>query len=411
MRILQISHYYPPETHGGTQEYVAELAALQQADGHDVHVLAGSREDSTTGDVQQTVEDGIPVRRILRDGRTERVSGDLGSERLGTLVEQLAARIDPDIVHVHHWHALSRDIVQRLTSGSRTVVVTLHDLFTTCPRFFRMPDARTFCRPDVTLDDCASCLADDLAHLSREGVVDLLTERRVALQAELSAADAVLTVSAPQRELLLSIPGFQQRELRALPIGIRGAAEPPTAPEPVPGRLRIVNWAGLDPRKGIHLLLAAVAACKRRDDLSVHLYGRPGEPAYMDELAGLAAGLDVTFHGPYEDSQRGLFAGRYDLAVFPFLAFETYGLVVDEALRSGIPVVVSDHGAPPARIGQRGLACPRDPRRLAQVFEGLLDEPERLARMRAGSHAARDLTEHHAELSRLYASLLERRES
>ena len=44
MRILHAVHYFPPETHGGTQEYVAELAALQIADGHQVGVIAGARE-------------------------------------------------------------------------------------------------------------------------------------------------------------------------------------------------------------------------------------------------------------------------------------------------------------------------------------------------------------------------------
>jgi len=404
LRILHAVHYFPPETHGGTQEYVAELAALQRADGHQVGVIAGAREHSREGGVRAEDQDGISVWRVLRDLETEGLSGDLGSARISDVVESLAADFAPDLVHVHHWHALTRDLVRRFKALGVPVVLTLHDLYTTCPRFFRMPDHRHLCGRQVTLADCAACVAPDTGGVGVAELEGLLTRRIDELQHELAAADAVLAVSATQRDYLQSLPGFGHQGAAVLPIGIR-AATPPSAPTSVSGKLRIVNWSGLDPRKGIGVLLQAVAASERRDDFEVHLFGREGEPEYMAELRRLGTGIDAHFHGPFADAERHTFAGRYDVAVFPFLAYETYALVVDEALHSGIPILVSDLGAPPTRIGERGLSFPPgDQRALTSLLEELLGNPDRLLRMRRAEHGAIDLETHHRKLARVYAA-------
>ncbi len=406
MRVLQVIHYYPPETPGGTQSYVASAAALLKAAGHEVAVVAGARAHSETGEVIATDESGVPTRRILRDLRTEALSGDAGSERIEALVEEAARDFAPDVVHVHHWHALSRGIVQRLKGLGYPVVLTLHDLFVTCPRHFRMPDARRFCANTATVEDCAACLASDAGGVPAEALAAMILERTEVLADELAAADAVVVMSVAQRDLLRTIAGFSPGEMRVLPIGIPVEGPRPTPPAPEAGRLRVVNWAGLDPRKGTHVLLDAVAGSGRRNAFEVHLYGRDGDADYMEELRERGEGLDVLFHGAFEDEDRHRFGARYDVAVFPFLAFETHAMTVDEALHLGLPVVVSDCGAPPERVGSAGLVFPRnDAVALRALLERLLDEPERLEALRSGRHGARDLRDHVGELVELYANL------
>ena len=406
MRLLHLVHDYPPETHGGTQEYVAGLAELQRAAGHAVGVIAGSRIDVAGGAVEESVERGVAVWRVRRDHGAERLSGDFGCARIGEEVERLVSIFAPDVVHVHHWHGLTNDLVRRVRAGGIPVVLTLHDLFATCPRFFRMPDHRSLCEVGVSFSDCSRCVAADAGGAPAAEVERLLTQRAGELRGEVACADRVLTMSAAQHDLLGGLGVFGEREARILPIGIPRPGPPPAPPAPAPGRLRMVNWAGLDPRKGIHVLLQAVAESRRRDDLEVHLYGRDGEAGYMQELRTLGANAAVCFHGPYEDAERAAFAARFDLAVFPFLAFETHGLVVDEALHAGVPVLVSDLGAPPDRIGGRGAVFPAgDAEALARLLEGLLDDPARLAAMRVAEHGAIVLEAHHTELAALYDEL------
>ena len=115
----------------------------------------------------------------------------------------------------------------------------------------------------------------------------------------------------------------------------------------------------------------------------------------------------LLFLGEFADEQRASFARDADVAAFPFLAFETHGLVVDEALSLGLPTLVPDHGAPRERVGARGRAIPihdADAWRLA--LEQLLDEPEQLRAMRAAEHLCWPLEDHAAGLEELYGELL-----
>ena len=73
-----------------------------------------------------------------------------------------------------------------------------------------------------------------------------------------------------------------------------------------------------------------------------------------------------------------------DVAVFPSLCEETYGLVVEEALARGVPVVVSDLGALSERIGGGGLVTRAgDVEALREALRSLTAE-QGLARLRAG---------------------------
>ena len=400
MRILHVAPSLLPETHGGTQQYVSDLAQLQRHDGHEVAVLAGARSDAA---VAHAVQDGVEVWRLLRQLPQEALSGDLGSERIGVQLVTLAAAWRPDVVHVHHWANLTNDVVQRLAGLGAPVLLTLHDLFVTCARSFRMPDHRGLCRDDVDLDDCARCLAGDLPQYAAELPV-LLQARAANFARELAAAAAVLCVSEAQRQKLAAV-GCRPARLAVLPIGIRsGAPLPP--PALAPGRLRLCNWAGLDPRKGLHVLLAALAGSEQRAHFELHVHGRAGEVDYMQELQRLGQGLSVHYHGAFADGAFWQFGASYDLAVFPSLAFETHGLMVDEALLAGLPVLCSDLGAPPSRLGGRGATFPAgDAAALRQLLERLLAAPDDLLRLRRAPHGATDLESHHRQLLQRYREL------
>lgn len=407
MRILHFVHHYPPELMGGTQSYVSWLAEHQARQGHEVEVVAGASAHRP-GEVEREVRNGVSVLRVFRDLPAESHSGQLCSERIGALIAEELERFRPDVGHVHHWDGLTSDLVRRVRAAGVASVLTLHDLFTSCARFFRMPDARTFCPAEVTPADCARCLQPDSGGASLEEMESIVRSRFAGFQAELAAADAVFVLGEAQKKLLTSIPDYDFDGFEVLPIGIpAGTLERATDWEPQPGRLRLINWAGLDPRKGIHVLLEAVASSDSREAFEVHLFGREGSAEYMEELRRLAQGIDVRFHGPFEDAERGSFGGLADVAVFPFLAFETYGIVVDEALRAGLCVIVPDHGAPMERVVGKGFAVRGgDVGGLRSTLEWLLDQPDEVERMRAAEPRLWPLEEHASKLEEHYRRVL-----
>jgi glycosyltransferase involved in cell wall biosynthesis len=120
--------------------------------------------------------------------------------------------------------------------------------------------------------------------------------------------------------------------------------------------------------------------------VELHLFGPFLDEAFGRALAARAARLSVHLvaHGPYGPGDPHP-AASLDLAVFPSLCQETYGLVVDEALAQGVPVVVSERGALPERIGHGGIVVHGggvEPLRVA--ISRVVREKGLLAALRAG---------------------------
>lgn len=143
-------------------------------------------------------------------------------------------------------------------------------------------------------------------------------------------------------------------------------------------------------RKGLPVVLAALELLP--DD--VHLVVAGGTPdmvaaAGQDAAArGLAARVHLA--GRVADARPVFHAG--DVFVLPS-AYESYGLVVLEALASGLPVVATPVGVVPAvvRDGETGYAAPARPDAVAEAVTALRSVPrEQLAK------AARAVAEEHS---------------
>lgn len=373
MKVLHVVHNHPPEFRGGVERYVEGLCSSLAETAWESVVLSGSEEHASEAGITEEEWNGVRVLR-LRSGpglRSPVDTFDAGTTRVYAAVLEAEA---PDVVHVHHWWNLSDDLVRRAAARGIPTVVTLHDFFASCSLFFRMPDGVSPCDLPQTAESCSSCV---VAHMPIEDVVarEALRRRGDGFQAECAAAGAVL---APSRSHAEHMRAFLDMDvaIEAVPIGSRPLqpAEREGAPFPE-GPLRILHFGNLARLKGTDLLLEAVdRADPERTRMTLTVAGEN-----VDDL--VLGGAHVL--GAYDADGLRELAAKADVAVFPSLARETYGLCVDEALRLGLPVVVSDRGALSERIGGRGVTVPAgDVDALAEVLRGFADGPHRLQVLR-----------------------------
>lgn len=143
----------------------------------------------------------------------------------------------------------------------------------------------------------------------------------------------------------------------------------------------------LDPAKGVHVAVAALAALlpgpATHGEPGVRLVVAGGRPlglapedaaAYEHRLREESAGLPVTWLGPVPDSAP-LFQAA-DLALVPSLAAEAFGLAAAEAMACATPAICSAVGGLPEVVGELGetlLVPPDDPGALAGRIASLLD--------------------------------------
>jgi glycosyltransferase involved in cell wall biosynthesis len=137
-------------------------------------------------------------------------------------------------------------------------------------------------------------------------------------------------------------------------------------------------------QKGFGTLLAAAALWQDiRPEPALVIVG---EGPLEAELKGqaVALGLTVEFAGPRPDVPELLAAAA--VFVLPS-AWEGQPLILQEALRAGVPIVATRVGGTPALVGEDAavLIPPRDPQRLASAVRAVLTEPALAARLRAAA--------------------------
>ena len=394
MKVLHVAHNHPPEFHGGVERYVESLCASLTDAGWESVVLSGSEEYASEPGTTEEEWRGVRVLR-LRSGPGLRNPADAFDAGSARIYEGVLDDVGPDLVHVHHWWNLTDDLVRRAVARGIPTVVTLHDFFSTCSLFFRMPDGVTPCDLEQGSEHCAPCVS---AHLPIEEVVasEALNRRAAAFRAECAAAGAVL---APSRSHADRVGALLATDLDVEAIPLGSPALTPADPAGIPfpdGPLRVLHFGNLVRVKGTDLLVDAVRSAD------------PGGTRIELTLAGEnVEGLSLAparLLGRYDADGLRVLAAAADVAVFPSLAQETYGLCVDEALRLGLPVVVSDRGALPERIGARGVVVRGgDGDGLADVLRGFLEDPGRLQALReAPMPDLPDVAEHARAVAAVY---------
>ncbi len=381
MRIALACSNFPPEFLGGTERVVLALARGLRERGDEVIVLAGSDRPHVGEDVVRERFEGFDVRRLPR--LPDEVYGlDLRRPRLQARCEELLRSERIELLHVHHWALLTTGLVRAARDLGIATVATLHDMWTTCPRFFRRPPDGVTCPTGDGRESCVRCALLALTHLDEPTVRAGLRSRDAEVRAEIGAAQVV---TAPSEACRVRI----ERHLPwhgPIEVVPHGLLEPVGQHSPLPARagvVRVGTFGNLVEEKGVMLL---VWACRNVPDLELHLFGRFLDPEFERLVRAKAAefGVPLACHGPYEAS--GPHPARaLDLAVFPSLCEETYGLVVEEALARGVPVVVSDRGALAERIGTGGLVVSvNELGPLERTLSELCRHPERIAELRTG---------------------------
>ena len=212
----------------------------------------------------------------------------------------------------------------------------------------------------------------------------------------LAAVRLVLTTSGTTARALARYEVPETRVATVLP-GVHRPGLPSAAPTDSPATLRILCLAQLSPRKAQHHLVQALASlpgtgwhCQLAGSTERH-------PDYADQVRehidtlGLADRVQLT--GELSGQALDRAYREADLFVLPSL-YEGYGMVIDEALAYGLPVISSDGGALAVTANRPGcLTYPAgDVERLAGLLCDHMAQPRlREQQVRAARESARQL--------------------
>ena len=405
MKVLQVIHGFLPQFRGGTELYAYKMMRELRALGHEVEIVTGTTDTADEPRIDTYDYDGFRVWKIVQSGSyLEHWTRSL-SPNAAAMFEEVLRRSHPDLVHVQHWYRLTRNLIEIARGQDIPAVCTLHDLWTSCPRIFRIRD-ESFCERPLGAESCTDCVPrlpwmDDAT--SAEGV-DLF---RADFESELRLAERIIVPSAAHGEAVAHMLDIPAKRVRVLP---HGTIAPPITPAGgrEPGKrqgIRLGMWGHLFHMKGAHLVLEALQKLRGRREFDVHIWGQVVEPKYRRRLDELSDGLEVTWHGAFEP--KDVAEVPLDLAVIPSLCSESFSFVLDEAFRLGLPAVVSDRGALGERIGSAGCTFePESADDLARVLGDVLKRPQVIDEWRDHIPELQDMRDHTRELARIYRDVV-----
>lgn len=207
----------------------------------------------------------------------------------------------------------------------------------------------------------------------------------------------VRTISDYNRDFLSRVPGFEAGKIAVIRCGVDPARFPPRAAAAAfaPRPVNITFVGALLPRKGVDVLLRALALLKDRADWHLTVLGGGPEAGGLKALAQAALPSRVTFFGPatMAEVREAMFAA--DLVVIPsvtdrFNRSEGIPVVSMEAMAAGCPVIASRLSGIPELVeeGVTGyLFTPGDAAELAGKIAQVLDHPEAASEVAARGRA------------------------
>jgi glycosyltransferase involved in cell wall biosynthesis len=347
MRIMQVHTRY--RERGGEDAVVMSEADLLRQAGHEVIQLHAHNPTSTPGAAAALAVAPWNPRAASRAYRTAR-------DR------------KPDVAHVHNtWFAMSPAVLPALRDAGVPVVLTLHNYRIACANSLLLRDGRP----------CEECVGRN----PWPGV-----RYRCYRDSAVASAMAALTISSArflkawsEVAVFIALSNFaRERFVRAGLPPDRIVVKPHATMDPGPRRRKpsesssLLFVGRLSAEKGVRLLFDAWEQARVSGlDLCV-----VGDGPAMAELRRRRV-PGVRFTGWMEPRTVTALMLDARALVFPSVWYETFGLVMVEAMAAGLPVLASDLGGTAELLGEqarRWLVTPNDVDAWAAGLQRLADD-------------------------------------
>ncbi len=438
-RVLLTVHKFFPEHKAGTEVLTLKVAQELQRRNYEVLVFTASPPDTdarhATGEMVSKYEhDGVKVHSI---GESLRLQGytfehEFKHPAIGEHFRSVLDEFKPDLLHIFHAQNLSSSIIDVAVERAIPVVCSTTDFWFVCPIVqLKKPDGSVCRGPSALATNCLSCYTPHLIP-PRSELVEKLKQKFPILEAALESGPVPLkrmmegsllaayvsakapeaiasTVSRPavlreaaNKTRAIMVPthlmrdifvenGIKAELIKHVPFGIDSAPLIPFQKKTESPVLRFGFIGTLFEHKGPDLLIKAFQSLAADCKAELKIYGDLNQFSdYGNTLTRLVAADSASkdkihFMGTFPNSQLGDVLQNMDVLVVPSRWYENTPLVIQSALATKTPLIVTNLGgmAELIRHGFNGFVFElNNVNSLAEQMKQLLADPELLERMR-----------------------------
>ncbi len=340
MRILQVTHQYPPHHVGGVELITQALSNHLTHFGHTVAVLTRAPVQT-----QQTFDErGVIVHRLpeaaSKAARFVATFADISTLNIAT---QVIKQFKPAVVHIQQLMGFPSALVSVFDEHHIPYVISLHDYWFVCANAQRITnDTHQVCDGPHG-DNCGRCMLarTGLPTFASSLVMPIATRRNRALQQVIGHARAVIANS----QFVLDWFGTQGFDTRAWSLARYGLDRPNAfARSHASHPFRVAYVGGLAWQKGVHVLIDAFNALPHDAELCI-AGDETAFPDYVAQLKTVATHPGIRFVGRQTRDDVWRLLGESDVVAVPALWHETSSLIAQEGLAAGCYVLAARMGA------------------------------------------------------------------
>ena len=264
---------------------------------------------------------------------------------LNDLLIRAARLVGTNTIHIENLRGLPINLMHGLEKQGVTTILTIYDFTLFCRRA-HLIDTLTekFCNYSQDLPRCDACLHE----LDPEGRYPQRDYRKIGAASIHAASYVVFPSSFIQRryhELFPSRKGGQRETVIA-----PASARPEAFVDRKNIKPNIAFVGGIHPHKGGRLIPAVMRRIQAEEKKAVGFVYGYANPELLGDVKN-AKGIKV--RGYYRRNSLGklLAQDKIGVAILPSIWPESYAMVVDECLATGLPVVAFNSGAVGDRLG------------------------------------------------------------
>lgn len=443
--LFTIINYYP-HGFGGGQQYVSRLAAVLAQRGYAVAVVtllqkAWEGSESKKGDIVRYEWEGIDVFGLSIDSRflTQGEKYAVNHPLLRSMIKDVVQEFSPDLMHLNGMTTASFAVANE--SGIPTIA-TVHHSGIACPAGALIYHDGSICPHTMHHHVCIPCcsyqripqsrlLGFVVGHIPRRLYIPfgkrfdttrkmplpfrvlhypwLVEQEMEQLRLGLNIPQTVIAPSDAIKKLLVR-NGVPENRITMLPHGVSPLTRNPIPPfNGRPVRFGFVGHLGSI--KGFHLLTAALEQTGKRAQCELHVYGdTDGNEYFASTMKRYKGTANIIPHGVVRDGVLQQAYDSFDVLVLPSLAHEAFGLVVNEALAAGRPVIVSNSGALPELVqAEYGVVVERNNvHSLAEALLRCAANPQEILAMSGRIPLVKKMDRYVDEIESLYLNIGER---
>lgn len=448
MKILEVTHGFPPYQTGGTENCTYLLSkTLAKNKDSTVYVFSGGLPSYYSLEFKDEVINGIYLRRI------HSVSLSLFKKRFANvevstykntymekLFEDYLDKIQPDIVHFQHTIGLSASIIHIALERNLKPIVTIRDFWYLCPRIQLLTFNEDVCQgPEYGLN-CYFCrsrvdykmrtlpfykkvrnfvpikipffmksyLKDKVVTKGYRDSVELNKNilpffMRYYYMMETLKTVSIISPSHFLKSFYVEKTGIIPSNIKVIPHGI--------IPFDIKKRVKskknpiYFGFIGVpDKHKGSHLLLEVFNKISP-DDGKLVIWGRGWEKISKQ----INSSKNIIIKGEYSPENIGEVYSSFDILIIPSIWGETFSFVAHEAFSAKIPVIAANIGVFNEIIqdGKNGLLFKvNNTNSLYNCIMKIIKEPSLINKFSENIKKPKTWNEYVKELSYLYNEIL-----